>query len=620
MMKKKITYQLISTITIVIIIFMIANQMLMTIEKKSNEPEPEVVTIDDRISPLVNQGLIVEILRIRDRDIIDQMMNSYFTWRKDPVFYFVCTIDDLEYNSRDVVSATDVNDEPFNVWDTILLENKMSANVEEEQETSLVTIDIFKQESSKLFGLKKEYIKKEHIELVYNYRIGRWSGDDFLFDSDGYGHYLGDDYEIWFNIYQTDFDGDGIPYWTEVNVLNTNPKQDDSELDPDEDGITTSWEWKWSYDPFSFNDHLHLDPDMDGIENVEEFKMEQWFSNPFQQNIYIEADGMESDGLFDKEHVLYEEAKQIVIERFSQHGIILLIDFGWPSDASMIGGGELLSHHETVSGTLGTLYQYYKHHFSEDRIGIFRYFVIAHSSGYATTSIYNRPDTFSVDDGRNIMWKLTRRAYTPRLKRLCQASTIMHELGHTLGLLPYTFEGCDNMSFAESSSEKRVYLDTWGDYYSAMNYYYIFDYKLIDYSDGSNGSPYDQNDWDEIYLPTFQSELVMIEDPTYNPPAHDLVHIEETGFYLDDWSFSENLTKQFMDINNDWSPIHPIKCSFAVYIKNDSDLNDTNQIRVYAQPIFHTTIVTPSEWILLFEGTSKEMSLDDLEIYHEWYK
>ena len=46
-------------------------------------------------------------------------------------------------------------------------------------------------------------------------------------DNDGYGHYLGEFYEVWFNVYQADFDHDGIPYWTEVNVLGTDPTVDE---------------------------------------------------------------------------------------------------------------------------------------------------------------------------------------------------------------------------------------------------------------------------------------------------------------------------------------------------------------------------------------------------------
>ena len=109
-------------------------------------------------------------------------------------------------------------------------------------------------------------------------------------------------------MYQEDYDHDGIPFWTEVNILGTDPTVDDSVLDPDNDGIPTSWEWKWDYDPWVWNDHNNLDPDLDGIENIEEYQMKKYFSDPYQPDIYIETDGMEKKGTFDLQHIFYEES------------------------------------------------------------------------------------------------------------------------------------------------------------------------------------------------------------------------------------------------------------------------------------------------------------------------
>ena len=47
---------------------------------------------------------------------------------------------------------------------------------------------------------------------------------------------------------------------------------------------------------------------------------------------------------------------------------------------------------------------------------------------------------------------------------LMNAQTLMHELGHSIGLHPWTFEGVDNRSFSTSTN-------TWTkDYISVMNY------------------------------------------------------------------------------------------------------------------------------------------------------
>jgi len=79
--------------------------------------------------------------------------------------------------------------------------------------------------------------------------------------------------------------------------------------------IPTSWEWRWGYDPFTWNDHGNLDPDVDGIENIEEYQMAKWLSDPFQPDIYIETDGMQKKGLIDVKHIFFKEAQQMIIER-----------------------------------------------------------------------------------------------------------------------------------------------------------------------------------------------------------------------------------------------------------------------------------------------------------------
>ena len=82
-----------------------------------------------------------------------------------------------------------------------------------------------------------------------------------------------------------------------MNILGTDPTVDDSKLDPDGDGIPTAWEWKWGYDPFTWDDHENLDPDLDGLSNIEEYQMAKWFADPFIQDIYYEVDYMGSGGL-----------------------------------------------------------------------------------------------------------------------------------------------------------------------------------------------------------------------------------------------------------------------------------------------------------------------------------
>ena len=102
------------------------------------------------------------------------------------------------------------------------------------------------------------------------------------------------------------------------------------------------------------------------------------------------------------------------------------------------------------------------------------------------------------------------------------AAGAMHELGHSLGIAPWTIGGNDNFSFAESRQAKQDYLDEWGNYKSVMNYYYIWDKNLVDYSDGSHGYN-DQNDWEVFDLTFFQTESKVIEDPGFELPGEEEV-------------------------------------------------------------------------------------------------
>ena len=61
-------------------------------KEKSEEIEEEFV-LDDRISPYTNQGLHVEILRIRNRDLLDRMLTFGTSWRDTPRFYYTIEID-----------------------------------------------------------------------------------------------------------------------------------------------------------------------------------------------------------------------------------------------------------------------------------------------------------------------------------------------------------------------------------------------------------------------------------------------------------------------------------------------------------------------------------------------
>jgi len=572
--------------------------------ESNKKPVPEKIIVDDQISPEVNQALIVEINRIRSRDIIDAVMTRGSAWDNPPAFYYEVKRDDNTFISKDVSAAGGAsNEQLFVTWDTMLddyQQNRIQEDIAEEQPTVDVEITIKERESSGLLGLKTQDVVKETIDMTYNFRTGRWTGDDYFMDDDGYGHYVGDNYEVWFKIYQTDYDHDGIPYWTEVNVLHTHPKIDDSMNDPDHDGIPTSWEWKWGYDPFTWDDHEHLDPDIDGIENIEEYQIEQYFSDPYKQDIYLEVDGMQKGGFLDPAHVFHDASSEIMIERFAQHGINLYIDNGWPNSKTN-GGGELVPHYDVVSQDSGIMLQFYRNNFDDSRKGIFRYVVVGHDAGFCIPSQYNQYDTIVIDSSLNKIY-FKRGAFTPRTQRIVLAAAAMHELGHSLGIAPWTFQGNDNLTFVNGRAAKQEYIDKWGDYYSVMNYLYIWDKSLADYSDGSNGPPYDQDDWKNFYLPTFEVDVNAVEDPTIEPPALDRLINETVEPTWTDWVYDENLTTEYKSVLSEKYYIENIdKVEVRAYIPANFDekmgINET--VKIFAKPDCDHSY---SQWSLIAEG------------------
>ncbi|MGF3553854.1 MAG: hypothetical protein ACQXXF_01060 [Thermoplasmatota archaeon] len=610
---KKYSKKFLSGIAIFVIAILILSSIYIYFEYYSKEEiqekkeEPKI--IDDRISPLENQAVIIEVLRIRHRGLYDKLKTIGNSWKEKPRFYFVVNMDGLEYSSKKVEQHGRGTEIVFNTWDTWFQENKIIKDAEEEQETSKITLTIVEQVKYGLLKRKTKDVERDSITVTYDYKTGRWSGDDYFKDKDGYGHYLGKTFEIWFNIYQTDYDDDNIPYWTEVNILGTDPTRDDSKLDPDGDGIPTAWEWKWGYDPFTWDDHEKLDPDLDGLENIEEYKMSKWFADPFIQDIYYEVDIMGKGGFLDPPHYFYEESQQAIIEKFAEHNIRLYFDTGWPNGPKN-GGGQILPHIKMVSQDSGMVLQFYNNYFPPERRGIFRYLIIGHGGGFQHPSIGNVYDTTLVAymSGRKYRPVQAIKEFfmygiwpTPRGQRISLAGTIMHEMGHSIGIDASMIEGCDNISYFNPIFPKKKYVETWGQYVSVMNYLYTHNPKVLDYSHGLNGPPYDQNDWLRIFAGEFQYNSILVEEPFFSPPVppEKLVVSEQkiTGYVYD-----ENLTVEFTKYIKDFSPVDPIKVDWRVYKLVDKE-NHPNyrNVKVLAQPR-NTSAARANIWIHYCEG------------------
>ena len=543
-------------ISFLIVIILITASIVIAInfdffykEDEDKSPLKETI-IDDRISPYTEQALFLEIKRIRAKGVIEKMtdtgplvkrlndldinnkgqefpilskiagvpVNGYgitaliksklpgIGWDEKPNFYYGAVIDDFEWNS---------GKRKFTGWDTGYIFDEPYKVVEEEQEKSDVEILIFNTGDDK---------PVERCKVLYDYRLGTWSGDDYFNDSDGYGHFNGTDFEFWFDIRQTDKDGDMIPFWTEVNILKTNPKVDDRDLDPDDDKCSTAWEWKWGYDPFTWDNHTFLDPDNDGLQNIEEEYMYKWLANPYQPEIYIEVDfsedapdlrpfgfipykiemkpgkilpikrpTIEKVKFYGQEVILFEESKAMLIERFNEHGISMHFD-----DGCMGEGGETLDLIGPVE--IGGIHpndyvisNYYKKNFPDERKGVFRYIVlVVLAGGWNYNMDYKgRYDTICVS-ATDIFFDQSK---SPRSQRVVQAVALLHELGHSCGYGYLHCGGVDNLT-AEGAAE------TWYNYKSAMNYYW-YGAQYFDYSHGNNG-PNDCDDWAKIDVGYFQ--------------------------------------------------------------------------------------------------------------------
>ena len=578
--------------------------------------------VDDQISPISPQAIFFEVKRIRHRGLYDKIMSPGIAWRQNPRYYYTLTIDGFTHISKDIYSPTGYDEILFTTWDTIFQETRRVQSPSYGQETSTIVLTIIEQEKTGLFNRKVQETTKEEIHLTYCYRTGRWTGDNFYGHPDGYGHYLGNNYEIWFDISQTAYAKDAIPYWVKVNILGLDPFIDYSEVDIDNDNIPIPWEWKWGYDPFTFDDHSYLDPDIDGLFNVQEYQMKDYFADPFSPDIYIEVDGMKKGGLFDWDHIVYDESIQIISEHFAQHGINVHIDTGWPGTPKN-AGGELLDNIPTIDQDSGIQIQFYKHHFPDERKGIFRYLIICDGGGHAYPSEQNRIDTMIVGTNR-FRVLLNRKAVTPRTQRLTTTSLMIHELGHTMGISLWTFGGVDNYTIYEGGLRGHMqYAEIWGDYESSMNYLYASDAKIVGYSDGSNGAPYDQNDWEHMYLPIFKLEGNAVEDPTlyFDENFEELegmevmrraneipVKINISPTHNDDWIFNKNLTNQYKDQLQRLVFVENVDFDLRVYVcMNYTNEMNFRNVRIYAKPDVGPTHY--SEWSLITEGMLDEETL-----------
>jgi hypothetical protein len=554
-MEKKMKIGISILIIAILIILPVSSYMLsFRPEEKTDVKETKDVPL---INDTTNQILFFTLHRIRKKGIIDQMFESGvgiwenlfnmgnikitsdldrwiqsvkalldnmrpgFGWDKKPVYSFILTIDDYTWDSEQV----------FKTWDTGYMDRTVFRDIGEGNETADVTFKIIENTQNR-FGKKTGEKIAENIYLQYDFKTGRWNGGDYFNDSDGYGHYNGSNFEVWLSLSQTSSDGDDIPWWIETNVLKTSNIVDDSKQDPDNDGIPTEWEWKWGYDPFTWDNHTFLDPDDDGIQNIEEYQISEWLSNPFHPEMYIECDSMEQTPRFDRNlespdgwtHEFYRETQEMIMERFNQHGITVHID-----DGCMGGGGDLIPFDKGGEGyPMGDFSQergvaagIYDKYFTKNRKGIFRYVAICYKGGWCHPQD-NRHcyDCIFVPHGRKAYNSMSAGSLNERAKRIAQAVSIFHEIGHSCGFNPgiydmyhevFSFDRYKIRNLLGIYPNRDITVEEWdgADYISAMSYEYYY-YSYFDFSDGTHG-PHDNNDWANLDLSFFQRPSPNVE-------------------------------------------------------------------------------------------------------------
>lgn len=449
--------------SIIIALLLTASFHTVSLFEGDNIGQSLNAAVIEDVDPTVDLSIDVIIKRVRTMDI---------AINQPPTFYVTVRVGGEEWES-----------ETFQGFDIMSL-GTAHFDIPDDEEKVAVTIEVMKN------GMEADISGNgTGVDLTYDLLTGSWSGDDVLGDASGYGHAGGhedgivneSDCEIWFDIMQNDYDGDGLTYWEEMNIYATDPLKNDAGRDDDNDSLPIEWEDHWGYDPFSYDDHATLDPDRDGIQNTEEYMMANWYADPFRQDIYIENDYLaEHNGI---QPVMPEESMQMQYSAFTKHSIMLLIDDG------LMGGSEEIPYEELNWDSIGEVYTEYFLHNDEDnpRKGVFHYAIIIHEFrdfGRGVGGFNFRRDAFAICSAYIQKWRPWDEGMI-----IGHGGSYMHELGHQLGL-PHL----------KVFPWQLLYWFSWN-YKSCMNYRYNF--KIVDYSDGTHGFM-DRDEWGSLDLQRFE--------------------------------------------------------------------------------------------------------------------
>ncbi len=273
-----------------------------------------------------------------------------------------------------------------------------------------------------------------------------------------------------------------------TSQIQDNPNDNDTDMD----GTPDWWETKYGYNPLVYDPHDSLDPDQDGLNNIEEYRTDQWGSKPFTKDLFVEID------IMDTSYEIREDKLEDMRQKFATNDITLHIDKG------LKRGGEIVDKTEYVN--YATLIDVYWKYFLHDdptywRKGVFHYVLLSDSlfkdyPGFVFIG-WDEADSFALSI--SYYEEEIPQVFRPHVL----ATVFMHELGHTLGLFHDVYPAIDNESsiipFVIPLLRGQV---KYRPYRSCMNYQ--FAWQILDYSDGSHGRG-DFDDWDHINLSFFQN-------------------------------------------------------------------------------------------------------------------
>lgn len=446
--------------------------------------------IDD-YDPLVNICVTLSIKAVRSLESNDTSLSD---------FYIKVTINNESFTSP--------------IWpnkDYIYPNWNATVDVPDEIESVNIAIELWDNNEGKdilcdINGNPGTSLNNRGANLVYNIKTGYWRGDDYLGDMSGYGRLNGcgdgtiyttdRDCELWFSLYQNDYDNDGLPYWMETMIYGTNPSIDNKGDDADRDGIPIEWEHKWGFNPFFWDNHMHLDSDNDSLTNTEEYLTGCFGSDPFRRDLFLELDFMKNENNRSV-NIVSDDALELLKNPFHRRDIhfFILIDEFFPFD-SFTDQEELLDIYQTCF--LTSRENMWKR--SVFHYGIFVYDCIPTGYSYAGDGPVfwgYVPGTNGFIVSQTQMEKYNR--FRPGLTLdYFHASVIMHEIGHHFGIKFGNPYGCDN-HFGKYPWQLSYWI--FGNYKSIMNYRYT--YQILDYSNGSHGKR-DFDDWGYMNLSYFE--------------------------------------------------------------------------------------------------------------------